>query len=144
MGRNPIYETKEEMEEIIDAYFEEVTYTTDEGRVITRPTMAGLAYALGICRQSLINYSNKDMFMDTIKRARNKVEAALEDNLYGTAVTGTIFNLKNNFGWKDVKENVNTNTNRASSELSDAELEAIASAGSEGIVSKAEGASKVH
>ena len=29
---------------------------------------------------------------------------ALEANLYNNAITGTIFNLKNNFGWVDKTE----------------------------------------
>ena len=33
-----------------------------------------------------------------------KVEEALEQRLYGNAVTGIIFNLKNNFGWQDKTE----------------------------------------
>lgn len=32
------------------------------------------------------------------------VEVFLEERLQGTAATGTIFNLKNNFGWKDKTE----------------------------------------
>ena len=104
-GRPVLYETPEEVQTIIKGYFEEITYTHPEsGQTICKPTMSGLAYALDMSRQSLINYSNKEEFFDTIKKARNKVEAALENNLYSNAVAGTIFNLKNNFNWKDKTE----------------------------------------
>ncbi len=104
-GRPPLYTKAEEVEEIIEKYFELITYEHPEtGQIISRPTMSGLAYALEMDRRSLLNYSKKDEFFPTIKRARDKVEIALEQNLYGQAVTGTIFNLKNNFGWKDKTE----------------------------------------
>lgn len=104
-GRPPKYKTPEEMQKVIDEYFESVTLTDDTGRIVSSmPTMTGLANALDMCRQSLCNYSEKDEFLDTIKKARMKVEEALERHLYGTGVTGVIFNLKNNFGWKDKQE----------------------------------------
>lgn len=93
-GRPPKYKTPEEMQMVIDDYF--------GGN--DKPTMAGLAYQLGMSRQALCEYKKKDEFVDTIKTARQRVEMALEENLYGGSVAGTIFNLKNNFGWKDVQE----------------------------------------
>jgi len=93
-GRPPLYDNVEDMQVIIDKYFEEEEIHT----------MAGLGYALGMCRQSLLNYSNKDEFLDTIKKARNKVEVYAEKCLYGNNVAGPIFNLKNNFEWKDKTE----------------------------------------
>lgn len=104
-GRPPLYSNAQEMQDIIDKYFESVTFEHPEtGQVICRPTMSGLAESLDMCRQTLINYGGKEEFVDTIKRARRKVEVALESNLYGQSVVGTIFNLKNNFGWKDKTE----------------------------------------
>jgi hypothetical protein len=77
-------------------------------------TIAGLVNALGlISRQSLLNYENEEkhtdiskeeklLIVDTIKRARMKVEQYLEENLInGKQVAGTIFNMKNNFGYID-------------------------------------------
>lgn len=103
IGRPPKFTEVEKMQKVIDEYFDSVTYEA-EGRSHSRPTMSGLANALNMCRQSLINYSEKTEFLDTIKKARLKVEIALEDSLYGNNVTGVIFNLKNNFGWNDKKE----------------------------------------
>ena len=65
--------------------------------------MSGLAYYLGISRQTLVNYSNQDQFFDTIKKARDRVQMQLEENALSNKAnpTFTIFNLKNNFDWKD-------------------------------------------
>lgn len=104
-GRPPKYKTAKEMQKVIDEYFESVTYCNpDTGREYCQPTMSGLADALDMCRKTLCNYSHKDEFLHTIKKARRKVEIALERHLYGNSVTGAIFNLKNNFGWKDKQE----------------------------------------
>lgn len=94
------YETAEEMQDIIDNYFKDCTGL--DGLKPKHPTVTGLALALDLTRQGLIEYSHKDKaFSDTIKRAKSKVEEYIEQALFGTGVTGCIFNLKNNFGWKD-------------------------------------------
>jgi len=100
MGRPKLYETKEEMQEIIDDYFS----LCDK---LDKPyTMSGLANALNMSRQSVINYSKNDEFFDTIKKARAEIEQQLEENALMNKAnsTFTIFNLKNNYGWKDSVE----------------------------------------
>ena len=97
MARPKLYSSVESMKKIIDDYFE----MCDEKE---KPyTMSGLAYALDMDRKSLLNYSKDEQFFPTIKRAKEKVEQQLEENaLMGKAnSTFTIFNLKNNYGWKD-------------------------------------------
>ena len=124
-GRPPKYKTPEEMQVIIDQYFVDNQYRTDNG-VIKRYTMSGLALTLGMSRRALVDYAHKDEFLPTIKDARLVVEESLEQSLYGTGVAGVIFNLKNNFGWKDQQE-INANvTTRDATGLSDEELESIA------------------
>jgi len=103
-GRPPKYTSSEEVQIIIDEYFETDAYVGEGDNRRFIPTMAGLAYALDLSRQGLLDYANKDEFFDTIKRARAKVEISLEQRLAGNNVTGSIFNLKNNFGWKDKTE----------------------------------------
>lgn len=96
-GRPPMYKTAEEMQLVIDDYF--------DGEEIH--TVCGLALALRFdSRQSLINYEGKDEFLDTIKRAKMRIEAEYEGRLVsGKAnVAGLIFNLKNNFSWKDAQQ----------------------------------------
>ncbi|MBR6688795.1 MAG: DNA-packaging protein [Clostridia bacterium] len=101
-GRPPKYKTKEEIQEKIDEYFKMC-------KLNNKPyTITGLGLALDMSRQDLINYSKKDEFFDTIKRAKMRVENYLEERLINdSSATGIIFNLKNNYGWKDKQENVN-------------------------------------
>jgi hypothetical protein len=68
------------------------------------PSVSGLAYTLNLSRQGLIEYGDKDEFSVTVKRAKQRIEIFLEERLYSNGCTGTIFNLKNNFGWEDKKE----------------------------------------
>lgn len=98
------YSTVEELEVIIERYFEEDAYIQMGDAKMFAPTMSGLALALDLSRQGLLEYSNKETFSDTIKKAKQRVEVSLEQRLAGNAVAGTIFNLKNNFGWKDKQE----------------------------------------
>lgn len=99
------YKNKETLKKGIDKYFQEC----DKKQ---RPyTMSGLAYSLGIDRVTLINYGKKDLFFTLIKEAKDKVQAQLEENaLMGKGnATFTIFNLKNNYGWRDTVEVDNKN-----------------------------------
>lgn len=100
-GRPPMISSPEEMQEKIDQYFKEC----DKKK---RPyTVPGLALALGFStRQSLLDYAEKDEFVDTIKKAKLKIEAQRNDALIkgSGSPAGMIFDLKNNFGWKDKQE----------------------------------------
>ena len=128
-GCPPMYKTPEEMQAKIDAYFDSCYgeyVTDDEGNLMTdknghpvmtkpRPlTITGLALALGFTsRQALLNYEAKEEFVDTIKRAKAKVEQYAEERLFDRdGVNGAKFNLSNNFsGWSEkqqIESNVNT------------------------------------
>ena len=97
VGRPRAFKSVEEVEEKINAYF---NYCEEKEKPYT---MSGLAYYLSISRQTLVNYSNQDQFFDTIKKARDRVQMQLEENALSNKAnpTFTIFNLKNNFDWKD-------------------------------------------
>lgn len=119
VGRPPMYKTKEEIQEKIDAYFKECEgkplldkegnpMIDKYGNIIligVRPlTITGLALALGFNgRQSLLNYQEKEEFMDTIMRAKAKVEQYAEERLFDKdGANGAKFSLANNFeGWKE-------------------------------------------
>lgn len=105
-GRPKKYTKKEEIESKIEEYFKNCD-------IHNKPyTVTGLGLALNMSRQDLINYSKDKEFFDTIKRAKLKIENYLEEHLVtDNSVTGIIFNLKNNYGWKDKQENVNIETN---------------------------------
>jgi hypothetical protein len=116
VGRPPAFKTKEELEGKIQEYFDycdnriKSVYVKDIGDNIQMAhpapyTMSGLARRLGIDRDTLINYSHKDNFSALIKEAREKVQEDVETRLMETSnQSGAIFNLKNNFGWKDKTE----------------------------------------
>ena len=122
IGRPPFYNTVEEMQEKIDAYFEECKgrVLTDDALGIVRdkngipiivdvrpPTITGLALALGFnSRQALLNYQAKEEFHDTIMRAKAKVECYAEERLFDKdGANGAKFSLANNFdGWKEKQQ----------------------------------------
>ena len=134
VGRPPKYESVEEIEELIQAYFADCAshpmldengnvYTDKHGDPIMTPpkplTVTGLALALGFnCRQSLLNYQGKKKFFDTITRAKAIVEQYAETRLFDKdGANGAKFSLANNFeGWKekqaieaDVKNDITIN-----------------------------------
>lgn len=94
-------------------------------------TMSGLALWLGISRQTLVNYSYRDDFFDTISEARALVEADMEERMLANKsnATASIFSLKNNFKWTDKQEieakNTNVNQNIDMSNLSTSDLKEL-------------------
>lgn len=113
MARPKLYNSVEELEKDINNYFK----MCDKRE---KPyTMSGLALALDMSRQSLINYSKDEEFFDTIKKAKQRVETQLEENaLFNKAnPTFTIFNLKNNFNWKDKQEHEISNSEETNKQL---------------------------
>lgn len=111
VGRPLAFETVEQLERAVDLYFETDAFIEIGGETPTKmyaPTMSGLALSLGVDRKTITNYANKDEFFPAIKKARSRVEVALEQRLYGNNVTGVIFNLKNNFDWCDKNEIAHT------------------------------------
>jgi hypothetical protein len=113
VGRPLKYKTVKALEEAVQDYFDYCdnrmmsVYVKDLGDSIqvANPapyTMTGLARALNLSRQALMEYSGRDGYGDTIRRSRQRVEEYAETMLYeGKNATGVIFNLKNNFGWVD-------------------------------------------
>lgn len=119
-GRPLAFKSVEELQSKIDEYFDfcdnriQQVYSKKQDAVIEiinpEPyTIAGLAYAVGVDRKTLWNYSKKDEFFHTIKRARDKVQTDVERRLMESNPTGAIFNLKNNFGYRDKVETELTN-----------------------------------
>lgn len=105
VGRPRMYETPEDMQKNIDLYFTDCQKRREENPLSAPPTLSGLSYHLGFeDRESFINYANYDEFSRTVKRAKLRIENILEEMLFMPSCTGTIFNLKNNFGWKDKHE----------------------------------------
>lgn len=112
-GRPPLFETPEDLQSKIDAYYEscqDKEMPADEDHLEgwqyygEHPTITGLAYFLGFeSRQSFYDYEEREEFSYTIKRARLRIESNYEQALFGKNQAGPIFALKN-FGWKDTQE----------------------------------------
>ena len=119
-GRPAYFKNPEEMQQIINDYFNEhkVEFEKDsEGKVLTTqkgspimklnpPTLTGLALALGFnSRGTIYEYEKKnDEFSDTIKKARLRCENWVEEQSFSGTVPPAvgIFALKN-YGWKDTQ-----------------------------------------
>lgn len=119
-GRPLKFKTPEELEEKIEQYYE---WAKDNKKHIT---ITGLAWYLGTNRQTLLNYENsledgayssvdddvKVRFVDSIKRAKARIEMEYEETLYNkNSAVGGIFVLKNNYGYVDKQEIVQENKN---------------------------------
>ena len=118
IGRPIMWENPNELQKRIDDYY---AWTVENHKHIT---VTGLAWWLNTNRQTLINYescevngrligcSDKDKagFVDTIKRAKQRIEMEYEESLMDNKTsTGAIFTLKNNYAWCDKQEIVTTN-----------------------------------
>ena len=115
VGRPPKFKTAAEIQALIDEYFEGCKgeplmvdgepFVDKNGfpvMINTRPlTVTGLALALGFhSRQSLLNYQAKKEFMDTIIRAKMRVEEYCEARLFDRdGQRGAQFSLEHNFRW---------------------------------------------
>lgn len=119
-GRPLKFQTVEELDRAIQNYFAEqdphetktlvetgrdskgnLLYDTRNVLTEQKPyTMSGLARALDISRQTLLDYSNKDEFLDSIRAAKLRCEEYAESQLYGPFANGAKFNLVNNYSGK--------------------------------------------
>lgn len=94
IGRPLLFETPQKLEQAIDGYI-----NTEK-----KPTLAGLAYHLGIDRHTLYNYKEREDFFHILKKATDFVQYKYEERLiYESNPTGVIFALKN-MGWSDKQE----------------------------------------
>jgi hypothetical protein len=97
MARPPIFDTPDEFTRVAEEYF-------SKREAEDKPfTVNGLALALGMTRETLLRYGEKDGFSDAVKAIRAKLEDHWESRLAGGNAAGTIFWLKNQ-GWSDKTE----------------------------------------
>lgn len=99
MARKPKYESVEQIERLIEAYFESCKgeiLRDEDGRIVFNqkdgtpvwvnrkpPTIPGLALALGFSsKQSLYDYKAKKEFLDSISRAQTRVEQYTAEKLF--------------------------------------------------------------
>ena len=118
-GVKPKITSAKDIDKIAQQYFNECI---EEGKY---PTVSGLAFELGLERKTLLRYENaidtgelvnlddsvKIAIRNSIKRHKAYIEGQYEDRLLNDARSpiGTLFTLKNNYGWVDKQEVVNTN-----------------------------------
>ena len=68
-------------------------------------TITSLAIALDTTRETLLDYGRKEAYSDTIARAKMLCHSYAEDQLYlARSANGAQFNLINNWGWRDKRE----------------------------------------
>jgi hypothetical protein len=114
VGRPLKFQSVEDMAKQIDAYFDDCDsrtkkHVTKEGTVIQIPnprpyTITGLAIFLHTTRDVLSDYQGRDEYAEIIQAAKLRVENFVEESLWTPKISaGVIFNLKNNFGWKDAQ-----------------------------------------
>lgn len=123
-GRPPAFKSVEELQLAIDSYFAACDAHVEERyvesgisergetifakrKVMTEQepyTVSGLARALGITRETLVQYKNGDKFSDSVMLAYDRCHEWAEKALYGKSATGAAFSLKNNWNWRDRQE----------------------------------------
>ncbi len=123
-GRKPKFTRAEDMQVLIDAYFEDCNghmLLDEKGKPILNkfgepvivgahpPTMTGLALALGFeTRQAIVSYAGKAEFKHTVAMAKLRLEAYTESRLFDRdGANGAKFSLQNNFkGWNDAAKEI--------------------------------------
>ena len=99
-GRPLKFPSVEELDKQISEYFAQCAENKRP------PTITGLAVYLDTSRETLREYKEREEFVDSIKRAlafcENFIDEGMLTNKLNT--TAAIFNLKNNYGWKDKTE----------------------------------------
>lgn len=107
----------EQLKKDIEEFFIECK---EENRV---PTITSLAVKLDTTRRTLLDYENqivktlddniKKEISHTIKKAKARIESEYEQALMDRGkTTGAIFTLKNNYGWQDKQEIIQTSNNK--------------------------------
>lgn len=109
-----LWKTPEDLKVEIEAYFDKCdinqVHETKEGKPIYEPyTVEGLALALNCTHQTLLNYERAEgyePYFEAIKMAKLRIQQQKVINgMTGKSnPTITIFDLKNNHGYKDKQE----------------------------------------
>jgi len=125
-GRPPFFETPEVLQQGVDEYFAQCVASEKA------PTMSGLCLFLGFSRRdALLAYERRgEEFSDVVSLARLRMEDDRNQRLLlgQGSTTGAIFDLKNNFGWKDRYES-QVGIDIDLTKLSDEQLQYIAKTG---------------
>lgn len=122
-GRPKKY-TAKTLEQAVNRYFKSISCTrnamdlegnqifNDDGEPITYtayvrpPSISALCLSLGIEKRTWANYAEQETMAPVVENTKARVEAYLEEQLTirEKGVQGIIFNLQNNYGWKQKQE----------------------------------------
>lgn len=122
-GRPKKY-TRKSLEKAVKEYFNSISFTqkavdqfgeeicNDAGEPITYrafirpPSISALCLYLGIEKRTWANYAEDPDMAPVVEHTKAQVEAYLEEQLTirEKGVQGIIFNLQNNYGWKNKQE----------------------------------------
>lgn len=97
------WKTPEELQQKIDEYFAACDVKGEPY------TICGLALALGTTRETLLEYEKsvsgrRVVYADIVKKAKLRCQHYAELQLFKAKnPAGVIFNLKNNYGWRDTQ-----------------------------------------
>lgn len=102
VGRPSSFKSPAEMRKRMEAYFAAL-WNDKRGEWIKLPNKAGLAFTLGVSKDTLSEYRTNKLklghkeYSDAIKDAYHIIEQAWAERLEGSYPTGAIFYLKNAF-----------------------------------------------
>lgn len=102
--------TKKGLETAVEGYFASISGGEAwEAEYKRPPTVSGLCLYLGIDRSTWQNYADPKLhpeFQEITAYAKTRMEAFLEEQLLTREknVQGLIFNLQNNYGWREKRE----------------------------------------
>lgn len=97
VGRPPIIKTAEEMQQRCEAYFASLMDKNGK-RYLRPPTIAGLAFYLGMETRTLLRYGDKDDFCPIVMRSKQLVEIFTEEQAILGKSRNAISLLSMNYG----------------------------------------------
>lgn len=123
MARPPKFNKKDDLRKAVDAYFDSISrhrfLTEADGEEIRNdagdavvviewlvpPSETSLCMKLGITKKTWCNYAHNDKLKAVVEYAKARIEEYLEQQLMTRKnVRGIIFNLQNNYGWREKTE----------------------------------------
>lgn len=118
-GPKPIIPSAKDAQKKIDEYFaycdariQQVYSAKADGVIeVLNPapyTVPGLAYALGFSEKSSLYNQTDPEIIDVIKRALLKIESDHNEKMIDKGVAGSLFSLKNHFGYVDEQKHEHT------------------------------------
>lgn len=99
-GRPPKWESPEILQQKVDEFFDLI----NKGEEM--PSVVGLACYLGVHKQTLLNYQEKDDYKDIVNTAKQRIEKMFTARAYSGQIPAPIFifTAKNHYDYKDSQD----------------------------------------